>query len=105
MGWPSLANARRLWAAVPIGSAFALAIVLIDQQFGPRFGGGRVVQDALLAGIILVVNTALMYMSQLRLTSLVPGMFLAFASTAPPTSAASASTGATRGRPGCRWSR
>ncbi|MEW1859384.1 DUF1097 domain-containing protein [Streptomyces sp. NPDC088194] len=80
MGPLSLANAARLWAAMPVGSAFALAIVLADQHLGPHVSSGRWAQDALLAAIILVLNTALMYAGRLRATSLVPGMFLGFAS-------------------------
>ncbi|MGC5167119.1 DUF1097 domain-containing protein [Luteimicrobium sp. DT211] len=80
MGNLSLANAKRLWAAMPVGSAFALAIVLVDQQLAPHVGSSRWAQDALLAAIILVLNTALMFTGRLRLTSLVPGMFLGFAS-------------------------
>ncbi|MFD6425166.1 DUF1097 domain-containing protein [Streptomyces sp. NPDC060198] len=80
MGRPSLANARRLWAAMPVGSAFALAIVLVDQHLAPHVGGGRLAQNALLGAVILVLNTALMYAGRLRPISLVPGMFLGFAS-------------------------
>lgn len=80
MGRPSLANAKRLWAAMPVGSTFAAAIVLVDQHLGPHAGSSRIAQDALLAVIILVLNSALMYTGRLRLTSLVPGMFLGFAS-------------------------
>lgn len=80
MGGPSRANATRLWAAMPVGSAFALAIVLVDQHLAPHAGGGRLAQNALLGAIILVLNTALMYAGRLRPISLVPGMFLGFAS-------------------------
>ncbi|MGW0854638.1 DUF1097 domain-containing protein [Streptomyces sp. NPDC002690] len=80
MGGPSLANATRLWATMPVGSAFALVIVVCDQHLAPHVGGGRTAQNALLGAIILVVNTALMYAGRLRAVSLVPGMFLGFAS-------------------------
>jgi hypothetical protein len=79
-GGPSLAVAKRFWCAMPAGSAFALAIVFLDQHIGGKFGSGRVAQDAMLALIILVVNSVLMYAGRLKLLSLVPGMFLGFAS-------------------------
>lgn len=79
-GGPSLAVAKRFWLAMPAGSAFALAIVFIDQHIGDKFGSGRVAQDAMLALIVLVVNSILMYAGRLKLLSLIPGMFLGFAS-------------------------
>lgn len=79
-GGPSLQAARKLWLAMPAGSAFALVIVLIDQHAGTAFGGSRIAGDAVLALIILVVNSALMYTGRTRLFSLVPGMFFGFAS-------------------------
>jgi hypothetical protein len=79
-GGPSLQVARRLWLAMPAGSAFALLIVLIDKQVGTVLGSSRVASDAVLALIILVVNCALMYTGRTRLFSLVPGMFFGFAS-------------------------
>jgi hypothetical protein len=79
-GGPSLAVARRMWAAMPAGSAFAMVIVLIDQHIGGSFGSGRVAQDAMLALIILVINSLLMYSGRLKALSLVPAMFFGFAS-------------------------
>ncbi|MFF4752150.1 DUF1097 domain-containing protein [Streptomyces sp. NPDC002514] len=79
-GGPGLAVARRMWAAMPAGSAFALVIVLLDQHLGGSLGGGRIAQDAVLALIILVVNSVLMYAGRLRVLALVPAMFLGFAS-------------------------
>lgn len=77
---PTLRNATRLWAAMPIGSAFGLVIVLLDQRFGTLFGEGQAAQNTVLALLILVVNCALMYTGSTRLFGLVPGMFLGFAS-------------------------
>jgi hypothetical protein len=77
---PTLRNATRLWAAMPIGSAFGLVIVLLDQRFGTLFGEGQAAQNTVLALLILVVNCALMYTGRTRLFGLVPGMFLGFAS-------------------------
>ncbi|NQX24003.1 DUF1097 domain-containing protein [Curtobacterium sp. VKM Ac-2852] len=79
-GKPTLRNATRLWAAMPIGSAFALVIVLLDQRFGTLFGEGQAAQNTVLALLILVVNCALMYTGRTKLFGLVPGMFLGFAS-------------------------
>ncbi|WIE77447.1 DUF1097 domain-containing protein [Curtobacterium sp. MCSS17_016] len=77
---PTLRNATRLWAAMPIGSAFGLVIVLLDQRFGTLFGEGQAAQNTVLALLILVVNCALMYTGRTKLFGLVPGMFLGFAS-------------------------
>ena len=79
-GKPTLRNATRLWAAMPIGSAFGLVIVLLDQRFGTLFGDGQAAQNTVLALLILVVNCALMYTGRTKLFGLVPGMFLGFAS-------------------------
>ncbi|MBY8857748.1 DUF1097 domain-containing protein [Nocardia sp. CA2R105] len=79
-GGPSMAVARKLWAAMPAGSTFAMVIVLIDQHIGTAFGQSRLAQDAVLALIILVVNTALMYTGRIGYFSLIPGMFFGFAS-------------------------
>jgi hypothetical protein len=80
IGGPTVANATRLWAAMPAGSAFALVIVLIDKNIGTVLGAGRIAQDAVLAVIIIVVNSLLMYTGRLKPFALVPGMFFGFAS-------------------------
>lgn len=80
LGRPTLANAKRLWAAMPAGSTFALIIVLIDQHIGTVLGKGQLAQDAVLAVIIFVVNSALMYTGRVKVFALIPGMFFGFAS-------------------------
>ncbi len=79
-GGPHLPVMRRLWAAMPVGSTYALIIVLLDQKIGGKFGTSTLAQDAMLALIILVVNSALMYTGRIKVFSLVPGMFFGFAS-------------------------
>ena len=79
-GKPTLANAKRLWATMPIGSTFALLIVLVDTQLGTVLGDGQVAKNVVLAVIIFVFNSALMYTGRIRALSLVPGMFIGFAS-------------------------
>jgi hypothetical protein len=71
---------RSMWVSMPVGSTFALVIVLIDQQIGTALGPSQFAQDLVLALIILVVNTGLMYAGRTRLLHLVPAMFLGFAS-------------------------
>ncbi|TNC21089.1 DUF1097 domain-containing protein [Amycolatopsis alkalitolerans] len=80
LGGPTMANAKRLWLAMPAGSAFALAIVLIDKNIGTALGTSRVAQDAVLALIIFAVNSLLMYTGRLKPFALIPGMFFGFAS-------------------------
>lgn len=77
---PTLANAKRLWATMPIGSSFALLIVLVDTQLGTVLGDGQLAKNVVLAVIIFVFNGALMYTGRVRALSLVPGMFIGFAS-------------------------
>ncbi|MBO2450225.1 DUF1097 domain-containing protein [Actinomadura barringtoniae] len=79
-GGPSLATARRLWLAMPMGSTFALIIVLLDEHIGTALGDGQFARNTVLAAIILVVNTALMYTGRTKLFALIPGMFFGFAS-------------------------
>jgi len=55
-------------------------IVLLDNQFGTAFGISTVAKDAVLALVIFVINTALMYAGRTRALALVPGMFCGFAS-------------------------
>lgn len=77
---PTLRNATRLWATMPVGSTFALVIVLVDQRFGTLFGDGQFARNVVLGVVILVCNTALMCTGRVRAFALVPGMFLGFAS-------------------------
>lgn len=79
-GGPHLPVMKRLWAAMPVGSTLALIVVLLDQQVGDTFGTSKLAQDAVLAVLILVVNAALMYIGRVKAFSLVPAMFLGFAS-------------------------
>ncbi|MHB8190255.1 MAG: DUF1097 domain-containing protein [Ferrimicrobium sp.] len=78
-GGPSLAVAKRLWIAMPAGSAFALVIVLVMQHIGGKLGSGRLAQDTVLALTIFVVNAGLMYAGRIKALSLIPGMFFGFA--------------------------
>ena len=77
---PTLRNATRLWATMPVGSAFALVIVFVDQHVGTVLGDGQLAKNVVLGVVILVCNTALMCTGRLRAFALVPGMFLGFAS-------------------------
>ncbi len=79
-GGPHLAVMKRLWAAMPVGSTYALIIVLLDQRIGTSLGTSTIAQDTVLALIILVVNSALMYTGRVKVFSLIPGMFFGFAS-------------------------
>lgn len=77
-GGPHRDTFRRLYPTMAAGATFALVIVLLDTALAPE--PGRLAQDAVLAVIILVVNTALMYAGRTRVLALIPGMFLGFAS-------------------------
>lgn len=80
LGGPSLANARKLWFAMPAGSTFALVIVVIENHAGTAFGDGQWARNTFQALVILVVNSALMYAGRLKALALIPGMFFGFAS-------------------------
>lgn len=79
-GGPRLSVMKRLWATMPVGSTYALIIVLADTKWGTVLGSSTLAKDTVLAIIILVVNTALMYTGRIKLFSLIPGMFFGFAS-------------------------
>jgi uncharacterized protein DUF1097 len=79
-GGPHLAVMKRMWATMPVGSTYALIIVLVDTHYGEALGTSTFAKDAMLALIILVVNTGLMYTGRIPLFSLIPGMFFGFAS-------------------------
>ncbi|MFJ8796303.1 DUF1097 domain-containing protein [Streptomyces sp. NPDC102487] len=79
LGGPTLANAKRLWLTMPVGSAFALAIVVIEEHAGTALGESQLARNLMQALVILVLNSALMYAGRLRLLALVPGMFFGFA--------------------------
>ncbi|MEP7157801.1 MAG: DUF1097 domain-containing protein [Chloroflexota bacterium] len=78
-GGPHLTVMKRLWATMPVGATYALIIVLIDTRFGDLLGTSTVARDAMLALVILVVNTALMFTGRIEVFSLIPGMFFGFA--------------------------
>jgi len=79
-GGPRLSIMKRLWLALPAGSTFALIVILLDQKFGTILGEGYWATAGVLAVIIFLVNTALTYTGRTKLFSLIPGMFLGFAS-------------------------
>lgn len=80
VGGPNLPSMRKLWAVMPIGSTYALIIVLLDGWLGTALGTSTLARDTMLGIIILVVNTALMFTGRIRFFALVPGMFFGFAS-------------------------
>lgn len=79
-GGPKLPVMTKLWAAMPVGSTYALIIILLDTAFGGILGSGFWGTSIVLAVIIFAVNTCLMYTGRIKIFSLVPGMFFGFAS-------------------------
>ncbi len=79
-GGPKLPVMKKLWAAMPAGSTFALIIIVVMQHAGGLLGDGFWGSSTVQAVVILVVNTALMYSSRIPALSLTPGMFFGFAS-------------------------
>jgi uncharacterized membrane protein len=77
-GGPQRDTFRRLYPTMAAGATFALVIVLLDTALAPSTG--QLAKDAVLAGVILVINTALMYSGRTKVLALIPGMFLGFAS-------------------------
>lgn len=80
VGGPNLRSMSKLWRTMPVGSTYALIIVLLDTWLGKGFGTSMLAQDTMLGIIILVVNTALMFTGRIPAFSVVPGMFFGFAS-------------------------
>ncbi|MEV0321103.1 DUF1097 domain-containing protein [Streptomyces sp. NPDC050658] len=80
LGGPNLANAKRLWLAMPAGSTFALIIVLVEEHAATALGEGQFARNCMQALVILVINSALMYAGRIKALSLIPGMFFGFAS-------------------------
>ncbi|MGH8965702.1 MAG: DUF1097 domain-containing protein, partial [Actinomycetes bacterium] len=80
LGGPTLDRAKKMWIAMPAGSTFGLVIVLLEQNFGTMFGDSQIAKNAAGAIFIFAVNCILMYCGRIPLLSLVPGMFLGFAS-------------------------
>ena len=78
-GGPNLAAMKRLWATMPVGATYALIIVLIDMRIGDALGTSTLARDTMLALVILVVNSALMFTGRIKMFSLIPGMFFGFA--------------------------
>jgi hypothetical protein len=78
-GGPHRVVMKRLWATMPVGATYALVIVLLDREFGDLLGTSTLARDAMLALVILTVNTALMYTGRIAFFSLIPGMFFGFA--------------------------
>ena len=77
-GGPTPAVLRRIWPALPVGSTYALAIVLCfdvasRHLTGPWFTAAQM-------AIIFGLNTCLMYTGRIRMFSFIPGMFFGFAS-------------------------
>lgn len=79
-GGPHLPVMKKMWAAMPVGSTYALIIILLNTKWGTAFGTGWWGTTCFLAVTILVVNTALMYTGRVKVFALVPAMFFGFAS-------------------------
>ena len=77
-GGPTPAVLRRIWPAMPVGSTYALAIVLLFQAVSKHFSGTAFTIAQMV--IIFGLNTCLMYTGRLKLLSFIPGMFFGFAS-------------------------
>lgn len=79
-GGPTPPVMKKMWATMPIGSTYALIIIVVVQHLGGILGHGYWGSATVQAVVILVVNTALMYTGRIRAVNLVPGMFFGFAS-------------------------
>jgi phage shock protein PspC (stress-responsive transcriptional regulator) len=79
-GGPNLPTMKKLWAAMPIGSTYALIIIILCNQFGTVWGTGFWGTAGFQAVMILIFNTALMFTGRIKVFNLVPGMFFGFAS-------------------------
>ena len=69
---------RKIWPAMPVGSTYALSIVLAFEA-ASRYLTGSAFTIAQMA-IIFSLNTCLMYTGRIPVFSFIPGMFFGFAS-------------------------
>jgi hypothetical protein len=76
-GGPTPAVLRKIWPAMPVGSTYALLIVLAFNVVSRHLTGAALVAAQM--AIIFLLNTCLMYTGRIPLFSFIPGMFFGFA--------------------------
>ena len=77
-GGPRAENLTKLWKTMPIGSTYALLIVLVVQATSGRLSFWGAQADTM--ATIFLLNTALMYTGRIKAVGFVPGMFFGFSS-------------------------
>lgn len=77
-GGPHKPLMQKIWRAMPVGSTYALIIVLFFKWTAAWFPGNWDILGQML--IIFVFNSCLMYTGRTRLFEFVPGMFFGFSS-------------------------
>ena len=78
MGGPSRENLGRIWRVMPIGSFFAMLIVLSFFQASHYLTGVAFIVSQMV--ILFLLNTALLLVARFKAFSFSPGMFFGFAS-------------------------
>lgn len=78
MGGPSRENLGRIWRVMPVGSFFAMLIVLAFFQASHYLTGGAFIVAQMV--ILFILNTALLLVARFKAFSFIPGMFFGFAS-------------------------
>jgi hypothetical protein len=77
-GGPKPEVLRKIWPALPVGSTYALLIVLAFERVSGHLAGIELTIAQMT--IIFTLNTCLMYTGRIRALSFIPGMFFGFAS-------------------------
>jgi hypothetical protein len=77
-GGPNANVMRRIWAAMPIGSTFAMLIAIAFEQASHYYSGTALILAQMT--ILFLLNTCLMCIARLPIFSFIPGMFFGFAS-------------------------
>lgn len=78
MGGPSLANMKRIWATLPIGSITGFLVVVGFGIAAKNFSGTSLLIAECV--ILFCLNSAMILMARFSAISFVPGMFFGFAS-------------------------
>ena len=77
-GGPNPHVLRRIWATMPVGSTYAMIIVMAFEQASHSYAGYSFLVAQMV--ILFSLNSCLMYTARIPMFGFIPGMFFGFAS-------------------------
>ncbi|MEN0135030.1 MAG: DUF1097 domain-containing protein [Rhodococcus sp. (in: high G+C Gram-positive bacteria)] len=80
IGGPTRENITSFWRTLPVGAACGLAVLVLFQHYGTVLGSSTAAGAAMLVVICFVMTTVMMYLGRIPALTLLPGMFIGFAS-------------------------